>query len=47
MLILEKLNIISKFENSYNTQKLTDTIKLLESNQNKPMYYLPENIESY
>ena len=46
-LILEKLNIISKFENSYNTQKLTDTIKLLESNQNKPMYYLPENIESY
>lgn len=46
-LILEKLNIISKFENSYNTQKLTNTIKLLESNQNKPMYYLPENIESY
>ena len=45
--ILEKLNIISKFENIYNTSKLTDTIKLLESNGNKPMYYLPESIELY
>ena len=46
-LILEKLNIISKFENIYNTNKLSNQIKLIESNGTKPMYYLPENIELY
>ena len=45
--ILEKLNIISKFENIYNTNKLSNQIKLIESNGTKPMYYLPENIELY
>ena len=45
--ILEKVNITSTWSVIYNKTNIVEDYKLLESNKNKAMYYLPYKLDIY